>query len=165
MCREYFWEDYDNDNDLHNFLIMMTTYTTTSRALLYLHLAGKSRFETRSHTTDQPLLALVTTFYLLYVSVIIFFIIIDNHNSKSFQTRDKLAPGELEQEIRDLRDPDPVIVAQGRPASPSEEIWCLTADPCEVIITKKVLTLLHTSKYFHLYVFGTDLFLVHVWKV
>ena len=62
------------------------------------------------------------------------------------QTRHTLAPGELEQEIPDLRDPDPVIVAQGRPASPSEEIWCETADPCEVIITKKVLTLLPSFK-------------------
>ena len=83
MSREYFWEDYEQgDYDLHNYLIMMTTYTTTSRALLYLHLVGKSRFETRSYTTDQPLLALVATFYLLYVSVIIFSIIIDNDNSK-----------------------------------------------------------------------------------
>ena len=81
---------YDNQN-IHKCLesifekIMnkvITTYTSTSRALLYLHLTGKSRFETRSYTTDQPLLALVATFYLLYVSVIIFFIIIDNHNSK-----------------------------------------------------------------------------------
>ena len=62
------------------------------------------------------------------------------------QTRDKLAPGELEQEIRDLRDPDPVIVAQGRPASPSEEICCSTADFCKVIITKKVLTWLPSFK-------------------
>ena len=69
-----------------------------------------------------------------------------HHHYLLVQTRDKLAPGELEQEIPDLRDPDPVIVAQGRPASPSEEICCLTADPCKVNNTKKVLTLLPSFK-------------------
>ena len=82
---------------------VITTYTSTSRALLYLHLTGKSRFETRSYTTDQPLLSLVATFYLLYVSVIIFFIIINNHNSKSFQSTSLLSACSNKRQTRTWR--------------------------------------------------------------